>query len=90
MGQLEILLATAFLVVSSLLTWGYNLMNSPEHRYLSILFFAIAPIPLILVDMYYVAVTSDSFEKRAITTAIIGAISMISVIEQIRYVARKT
>ena len=63
-------------------------MTNPKHRYLSVILFAMAPIPIIFVSVYYVVTTSDAFDKRAVVSAIVGALSLVSVVEQIRFVMR--
>lgn len=84
----SILWGVAFLVTSAFLAWGTVLMSFSEMR-LAIVLFSLAPIPMVIMDIIYVATTSDSFPKRFVVSGVIGAISLTATLEQIRFATKR-
>jgi hypothetical protein len=90
MGAIEILWGVALMATPGLVGWGWILMSENHPNFTAVrLLFVLAPMPLVLMDIWYVLTTRDGFRERGAVSAVLGAIALISLLETLRWVDNK-
>jgi hypothetical protein len=85
----EILWGLAFCVAQIFIAWGMFMLSVHLNIKVALILFAIAPLPLVGMDIFYVVTTADFLAKRMVVSTIIGAISVIFFVEQARVAGGK-
>jgi len=87
MGAIDILWGVAFMAAPGLVGWGWLLMSEERPNFTVVrVLFVLAPIPLVVMDIWYVLTTADDLRGRIAVSAVLGGLAMISLLETLRWV----